>query len=84
MTVKCTLYAAFGSRLFIVNQPNSKRCSAVSSDLFSCGKKVNIYHPAVIKYNIRCIKSKISYDTVVQIVSLQLHFLNLAGAFFSF
>lgn len=30
-----TLYAAFGSRLFIVNQPSSKRCSAVSSDLFS-------------------------------------------------
>lgn len=38
--VECTLYAASGNRLFIVNHPNSKRCSAVSSDLFSCKEKV--------------------------------------------
>lgn len=43
MRVKCTLYAALGSKLFIVNHPNSKRCSAVSSDLFSCGKKVSTF-----------------------------------------
>lgn len=35
----CTLYTALGSRLFIVNQPNSRRCSAVSSDLFNCGRE---------------------------------------------
>lgn len=71
------MYAAFGNRLFIVNHPNSKRCSAVSSDLFSCGIKVfkviNIYHPTVIKHNIGCVRSNISYDSVVKRVFLQLN-----------
>lgn len=54
-TLPLALYTALGRRLFIVTQPSSSRCSAVSSDLLTCVQRpVNPVPPRPWLRGCRC------------------------------